>query len=136
MKLEELSAAVRQRGVGGKAVLVEGVGGLLCPLTERETVADLALELGLPLIVVARRTLGTLNHTLLTVEAAERRGLNVAGVVVTETTPVRSIAEETNVEELRRRLDVPLLAVIAHQAEAACGKIPALEAVDWWRLLG
>jgi dethiobiotin synthetase len=134
LTLKEVSSAVRRLGTGGKAVLVEGVGGVLCPLTERETVADLAVELGLPLIVVARRGLGTLNHTLLTVEAAERRGLRVAGVVVTETTPVRSVAEETNVEELRRRLDVPLLAVVAHQSDAACGAIPALDAVDWWRL--
>jgi dethiobiotin synthetase len=136
LTLEELSTAVRQRGTGGRAVLVEGVGGLLCPLTERETVADLAVELRLPLVVTARRSLGTLNHTLLTVEAAQRRGLCVAGVVVTETVPVRSVAEETNVEELRRRLDVPLLAVVAHQSGAGGGVIPALEEVDWWRLLG
>ena len=134
LSLEELSLAVRRRGAGGKAVLVEGVGGLLCPLTERETVADLVFELGLPLIVVARRSLGTLNHTLLTIEAAKRHGLDVAGVVVTETTPVRSAAEETNVDELRKRLDVPLLAVIEHQSGSGPRAVPALEGVDWWRL--
>jgi dethiobiotin synthetase len=136
LKLEHLIEAVHGRGAGGSAVLVEGVGGLLCPLTERETVADLAVELGLPVVVVARRSLGTLNHTLLTVEAAGRRGLRLAGVVVTETTPVRSVAEETNVEELRRRLDAPLLAVVPHQSGTPGGEIPALEAVDWWRLIG
>ena len=133
MTLEELAAAVRRRGAGGRTVLVEGVGGLLCPLTERQTVADLAVELDLPLIVVARRSLGTLNHTLLTVEAARCRGLRVAGVVVTETTPVRGVAEETNVEELRRRLDAPLLAVLPYQP-GPVGDVPALAAVDWWRL--
>ena len=92
----------------GRLVLVEGVGGLLCPLTETETVADLAAELGLPLLVVARRSLGTLNHTLLTLEVAWARRLRVAGVVVSETTPVAGAAEETNVEELRRRISVPL----------------------------
>jgi dethiobiotin synthetase len=135
LTLEELLAAVRRRSAGGMAVLVEGVGGLLCPLTERETVADLALALGLPLIVVARRSLGTLNHTLLSVEAARRRGLGVAGVVVTETTPVRTAAEETNVEELRKRLDVPLLAVVAHQPGSGPRAIAALEEIDWWRLM-
>ncbi len=133
LTLEELAAAVRRRGAGGRTVLVEGVGGLLCPLTERQTVADLAVELDLPLIVVARRSLGTLNHTLLTVEAARCRGLRVAGVVVTETTPVRGVAEETNVEELRRRLDAPLLAVLPYQP-GPVGDVPALAAVDWWRL--
>ncbi len=116
VKLEDLTAAVRRRAAGGMTVLVEGVGGLLCPLTERETVADLVRELDLPLIVVTRRSLGTLNHTLLTVEASRRRGLRLAGVVVTATAPVQGVAEETNVEELRRRLDVPLLAVLPHQS--------------------
>ncbi|HWG46966.1 MAG TPA: dethiobiotin synthase [Gemmataceae bacterium] len=132
LTLEELTAAVRRRAAGGMTVLVEGVGGLLCPLTERATVADLAIELGLPLIVVARRSLGTLNHTLLTIEAAQRRGLHVAGVIVTATTPVRGVAEETVLEELRQRLAVPLLAVLPHQPNDE--EKSALQTVDWWRL--
>ncbi|HTU93888.1 MAG TPA: dethiobiotin synthase [Gemmataceae bacterium] len=134
LRLEDLAAAVRRRAAEGHAVLVEGVGGLLCPLTERETVADLAIELALPLIVVARRSLGTLNHTLLTVEAAQRRGLRLAGVVVTATKPVEGVAEETVIEELRQRLDVPLLAVLPYQPNAGGSEIAALQAVDWWRL--
>jgi dethiobiotin synthetase len=134
VKLEDLIAAVRRRAAGGTTVLVEGVGGLLCPLTERETVADLVRELDLPLIVVARRSLGTLNHTLLTVEAARSRSLRMVGVVVTATTPVQGVAEETNVEELRRRLDVPLLAVLPYQSGPASGEVPVLATVDWWQI--
>jgi dethiobiotin synthetase len=134
LELSALEAAVRRRASEGKTVLVEGVGGLLCPLTERETIADLVSALRLPLIVVARRSLGTLNHTLLTLEAAQRRGLHVAGLVVTATTPVRGVAEETVVKELRGRLDVPLLAVVPHQPDHAGGEIAALAAVDWWWL--
>lgn len=134
LTLGELSGAVRARAVGGRVVLVEGVGGLLCPLTERETVADLAADLQLPLVIVARRSLGTLNHTLLTVEAARRRNLRVAGVIVTATTPVSGVAEETNVEELCRRLDAPPLAVLPHQPLAPQADVPELAAVDWWRL--
>ncbi len=133
LRLQDLVAAVRRRAEDN-AVLVEGVGGLLCPLTERETVADLAHELGLPLIVVARRSLGTLNHTLLTVEVARRRNLRVAGVVVTATTPVQGVAEETVLSELQQRLDVPLLASLPHQSNADGGAMAALQAVDWWRL--
>jgi dethiobiotin synthetase len=132
LSLATIAAAVRRRAVAGGLVLVEGVGGLLCPLTERETVADLAAELRLPLVVVARRSLGTLNHTLLTLEVARRRGLPVAGVIVNETTPVRGAAQQTNVEELRKRLDVPLLAVVAHGAMDAA----ELGRVDWRRLAG
>jgi dethiobiotin synthetase len=134
LRLEDLAAAVRRPAPEGHAVLIEGVGGLLCPLTERETIADLAVELALPLIVAARRSLGTLNHTLVTVEAAQRRSLRLAGVVVTATTPVQGAAEETVIEELQQRLNVPLLAVLPHQPNAEDRAMAALQAVDWWRL--
>src|SRR5262249_12002381 len=61
---------------------VEGAGGLLCPLGGTRTIADLAAELALPLLVVARAGLGTINHTLLTVSEARRRGLALAGVII------------------------------------------------------
>lgn len=68
-------------------MLVEGVGGLMVPLAANKTVADLAAQLGLPLIVVTRYTLGTQNHTLLTVERAQSLGLQVAGLVFNQTEP-------------------------------------------------
>ena len=126
--LEEVAEAVRRCYASGSILLVEGIGGLLCPLTAKESIADLALAIGLPLVIVARRSLGTLNHTLLTLEAARNRGLAVAGVVVSETTPPQSVAEEENVAELRR-LGVPVLAVMPHGAESS-----ALACIDWWRL--
>jgi dethiobiotin synthetase len=130
LTLTGLAAAVRACKQPGATLLVEGVGGLLCPLTDRETVADLVADLGLPLVVVARRSLGTLNHTLLTLEVARARGLSVAGVVINETVPAAGLADETNPGELERRLDVPLLAVVAH------GDPGALAAVNWWQLAG
>jgi dethiobiotin synthetase len=131
LQLNELVAAVHRRWTPGTFLLVEGIGGLLCPLTENETVADMAVELDLPLVIVARRSLGTLNHTLLTLEAAHARRLRVAGVVVCETTPSTGPAEESNVEELRRRIRVPLLAVVPHRREGASWEAPT---VDWNRL--
>jgi len=91
-------------------VLVEGIGGLLVPILNEFSVADLAKEMGLPLVIVARSTLGTINHTLLTIEAAAARGLEVRGVVfntlvpgpvgsATETSPV-VIAEISGVPSL------------------------------------
>ena len=136
LTLDGLAAAVRRLGRPGVPVLVEGVGGLLCPLTEAETVADLAAVLGLPLVVVARRSLGTLNHTLLTVETACRRGLAVAGVVVNETVSPEGLADATNVDELRRRLPVPVLAVVPHRTGPPQQPPAELLAVDWWRLCG
>jgi dethiobiotin synthetase len=127
LRLDEIVEAVRRPWSADEVVLVEGVGGLLCPLTETETIADLAAVLQLPLIVVARRSLGTLNHTLLTVEVARARGLIVAGVVISETQPPRGVADETNVEELRRRLPVLLPAVLPYQplfASDALAEVP------------
>jgi dethiobiotin synthetase len=134
LRLDALVEAVRCRASPGTILLVEGIGGLLCPLTERETVADLAVQLDLPVLVVARRSLGTLNHTMLTLEAAEARRLRVAGLVVNETTQVSGLAEETNVDELRRRIHVPLLAVIPHQLDPRLDSLGEGVAVDWWRL--
>jgi len=62
--------------------IVEGAGGTLVPVNDSETIADLMISLGLPVVVVARTTLGTINHTLLTLEALRRRALSVAGVVM------------------------------------------------------
>jgi dethiobiotin synthetase len=78
-----LVAAARAAAAGADALVCEGVGGLLVPLTPRYSVRDLAGELGLPLVIAARTGLGTINHTLLTVEAARSAGLEVAGVVMT-----------------------------------------------------
>jgi dethiobiotin synthetase len=64
-------------------VVCEGVGGLLVPLTPGYLVRDLALDLALPLVIAARPGLGTINHTLLTIEAARAGGLGVAAVVMT-----------------------------------------------------
>jgi dethiobiotin synthetase len=66
----------------GRPLVVEGAGGLLVPLTEREFVIDLADTLELPVILVARSTLGTINHTLLSLEALRRRSMTIAGVVI------------------------------------------------------
>ncbi len=63
-------------------IVVEGAGGLMVPLNDDALMIDLAEDLGLPVILVARSTLGTINHTLLSLEALRRRGLPVAGVVM------------------------------------------------------
>ena len=63
-------------------MLVEGIGGLLVPITRRYNVTDLALQMNLPLIIVSRIQIGILNHTLLTINAARQHGLEVAGVIL------------------------------------------------------
>lgn len=82
-------------------MVVEGAGGLLVPLSSQETMADLAAELGLPLVVVARGRLGTINHTRLTIEAALARGLPLAGVVVSHADGPLAAADRANLAALR-----------------------------------
>ena len=131
LELSAIVAAVRGMALPDSVILVEGVGGLLCPLTETATVADLVKALDLPLVIVARRALGTLNHTLLTLEVAGSRGLRLAGVVVNETEPSRDLAAATNVDELRRLVDTRLLALVPNRSDVA----PALSGVDWRALM-
>lgn len=65
-----------------RPLVVEGAGGVLVPLNEKDLMIDLMARLALPVLVVARSTLGTINHTLLTLAALRRKGLEVAGVVM------------------------------------------------------
>jgi dethiobiotin synthetase len=81
IEMEKLVASVRQTAENVPMVVVEGVGGWLVPINESETVADLAVELDLPVIVVVAMRLGCINHAALTMDAIRQRGLVVAGWV-------------------------------------------------------
>lgn len=85
-------------------MLVEGAGGLLVPILPDYSMADLARDLGLPLLVVARAALGTVNHTRLTLEVAANRGLAVAGVVISHGPHAISASDAANLEALREDL--------------------------------
>lgn len=78
----DLGALLRSRDRDGAVHIVEGAGGVLVPVNDSQTMADLMAMLGLPVIVAARSTLGTINHTLLTIEALRARALRVSGVVM------------------------------------------------------
>lgn len=69
-------------GLGDRFHIIEGAGGVLVPLNEHETMADLMMALGLPVVVVASAGLGTINHTLLTLEALRARQVAIAGVMM------------------------------------------------------
>lgn len=85
-------------------MLVEGAGGLLVPFDAETTMADLAAALALPVLLVARASLGTINHTLLSVEECRRRGLDLIGVVVSHADGPISAADAANLETLKRAL--------------------------------
>jgi dethiobiotin synthetase len=98
----QLVAAARAH----ELLVCEGVGGLLVPITPGYLVRDLAVDLELPVVVAARTGLGTINHTLLTVEAARAAGLRVAGVVMTPWPDEPTEMERSNRETIERLGDV------------------------------
>jgi dethiobiotin synthetase len=124
LRLAPVLQAFRTLSRRHQFLVVEGVGGLCVPLASRTTVADLAKRLGLPLVVVARPGLGTLNHTLLTLAVARQHGLRVRGLIINYASapsraPMARLAEQTNPDILKRMAGVPLL-----------GKLPFLPTVN------
>jgi dethiobiotin synthetase len=100
----EPSSLIDALGAGAQAsvLIVEGVGGLLVPLSDEFSVRDLARALALPLVIAARPGLGTINHTLLTLEAARSVGLAVAGVVLTPWPAAPGALERSNRDTIAR----------------------------------
>jgi dethiobiotin synthetase len=98
------------------AVVVEGAGGFMVPLSDTHTGADLAQALGLPVVLVVGLRLGCLNHALLTAWAIRARGLTLAGWVANHIDP-EMLAQADNITFLQQQLQAPLLASIAYQAQ-------------------
>jgi dethiobiotin synthetase len=113
-------------------LLIEGVGGLLCPVTDEQTFCDLLERWQFPVIVVGRLGLGTINHTLLTVEVAIRRGLGIAGIILNETSPGEGgLAGTTNAEEIAKRCAAPVLAVIPYKERHGLRPLPETSTINW-----
>ena len=102
-------------------LVVEGIGGVKVPLGESTYVADLIQALRLPALIVGRAALGTLNHTILTVDALQAQKIPVMGVILNGSKG-KSLPEKTNPEELQDHLTVPVLGVVPYLASV--GKNP------------
>jgi len=103
---EALTTRIREAADGCGTVVIEGVGGLLVPLAPGYDVRELARDLELRLVIAARTGLGTINHTLLTLEAARSAQLDVAAVVLTPWPEVPGVVERSNRETIARLGDV------------------------------
>jgi dethiobiotin synthetase len=101
LELAELAGRVRATMMACELALVEGAGGLLVPLTDSASFADLARACGLRLLVVVGNRLGAINHARLTLDWARTAGLEVAGYAVNTLAPESDLAAETNVAVLR-----------------------------------
>ncbi len=98
-------------------VLVEGAGGLMAPLSAAYFNADLIKMLDIPLVIVARLGLGTINHTILTINQAKAYGLTIEGIIFSDTDPkAKSLAERTNPKEIEKITKVKVLGIIPYLA--------------------
>ena len=128
----QLLARTREALAGARSAVVEGVGGLLVPLSESYLVRDLAVELGLPLLIAARAGLGTINHTLLTLEAARAAGLEIRAVVLTPWPSQPGAIERSNRETIAR-LGAVEVATLRALAGAATEQLADAGAELPWR---
>jgi len=129
----ELEALLPEAGEA-EALVVEGVGGLLVPLGARSTVRDLARAVGLPVVVAARPGLGTISHTLLTVEAARAGGLDVRAVVLTPWPDAPGDMEWSNASTIAERsgVDVARLARVPSPTREALAQAGEELPLDGW----
>lgn len=109
-----ITQAYTQLKTLSEVVVVEGAGGFFVPLNDTQTLADLAIQLNLPIILVVGMRLGCINHALLTVEALQARGLTLAGWVANQIEPHFEMFEE-NLDSLKMRIVAPCLSVVGWQ---------------------
>jgi dethiobiotin synthetase len=122
---KRLRRAAREAAANADAIVCEGVGGLLVPLSPAYLVRDLAADLGYPLVIVAGPGLGTINHTLLTLESARAANLHVAAIVLNPWPPEPTEIERSNRETIAALAGVHVL-TLPHLDLADLGRWPRL----------
>jgi dethiobiotin synthetase len=135
---ERIAEAFAQICHGKDLVLVEGAGGLMVPLRGGYLMADLARRLGLPLLVVARPSLGTINHTLLTIFAAKTMDLEVGGFIINRMPAQADAVEAEAPHQLAALASADLLAVLPEvggqeeeRVERLAAEIAAQTTLPW-----
>jgi len=120
-------------------IVVEGIGGILVPIDYQYTTLDIARWLKLQAVVVARPNLGTINHTLMTLEMLRQAGVTIAGVVINRyPAESASVAEETNPRYIEKFGKVPILAIVPDEPTLKRPPLPPsitspIDMVDWSR---
>lgn len=143
VSVDRIVQAYRRLADRYPAILVEGAGGLLVPLTDREDVRDLIERLALPVVLVGRCALGGVNHALLTIEALRARGIPLLALVLNRQAPYQVASDEevqlaSTVELLKERSGVPVigplpyldsLAVMESEGVSDLSRDPGIEAL-------
>ena len=120
INLDHIRNAYRKLQQHYDYIIVEGIGGILVPIKQNYLVANMIREMGLAIVIVSHVSLGAINHTLLTVDAAVMRGFPIRGIIFNRAPLVNySLAELTNPRVIHELTGIPVL-----------GTLPELEAVD------
>ncbi|MES9872964.1 MAG: dethiobiotin synthase [Candidatus Sedimenticola sp. 6PFRAG7] len=122
---EKIGLYYRKLSNQADRVIVEGVGGWRVPLNSGQTVTDLAVDLGLPVILVVGLKLGCINHALLTVESIRASGVTLAGWVANVADPLM-LEPEGNLDSLKARIDAPLLGFVPRMEQPDAAAIASL----------
>lgn len=127
----DLLARAREAASGENTLIVEGVGGLLAPLADAFTVRDLAVALGLPVVIAASPGLGTINHTLLSIESARAAGLDVRAVVLTPWPEAPAELERSNRNTISRLGEIEVAGLADVPSPSAVDLARAGNALPW-----
>lgn len=139
IEFERISQAYQRLSQTHRHILVEGAGGLFVPLTSKQTIVDLIAYLQLPVLLVGRLGLGTLNHTLLSLEYLKQRKIPIAGVVFNNTSADSDLSTQTNPQVLQQWTEVPFWGVVGNIGDpkskeeviAAVGKVIGKRVMDY-----
>lgn len=131
IEMQQLAAAFRNLRRRHDYMIVEGAGGIVVPLTAKRNFLDLAAQFCLPVLIVARPGLGTINHTLLTVMAIRQRKLPIAGIVINSSRDQRSgEAERSSPAVIEDRSGVPVIGIVRHGQSALSNLAEKLYSLD------
>ncbi len=121
IRKQDIISAYKQLSKKYDITIVEGAGGIMVPVYKRYLFIDLIKDLNLPIVIVSRPGLGTINHTLLTIDAARNRGIDILGVIINHSAKIKNdLSVKTNPEIIEMLGGVPLLGTVPYAESPAC----------------
>jgi len=123
---KKIFSACKQLSQKYDITIVEGAGGIMVPIYKKYLFADLMKDLNFPVVIVTRPGLGTINHTLLTIEAARNKGLRILGVILNHSAKIKNdVSVRSNPDVIERIGSVPLLGIVPYAKDSSdrCGHI-------------